>query len=657
VTPSRAPEKTAPSRATRLMTAPSAAFVGWLAVALDNAVTVLRLPMSRRGSWSARGLHLVVDLGHTLAVGLAVWGLVWLFQRLAPKRRFLPYAAGALGSIAFFQLFLPSDLEGAVERWTGEPGHDGLVRLGVAFLALTVPLAMIGGNIVARPRYRWLGVFAGCLVIVANDFLLVGGYPGAHVWMAATGATLVGASLVGVSLDARVFGALTPRRLLVARVVLAVLALASVVIPPPGKVWMELLGRDTALLARALSGLRGLGKTKTVEIPPELKPWFEPRTKRPPVPPSKRRLLPAKPIVIVITVDALRADVLTRKNKASAPTLHEIARRGVSFKQARSFGSETRYALASLFSGRYKSMLDWTTTSKSRPTLDNDRLPRLPEILQKAGVMTVGGHVHRPMFNPEKGILRGFTKLKVTKDTEQGVGTPELVDFVVKELDKNKDGPVFVYLHLLDPHAPYLTHGEPKTSLRKSYWLEVKFVDTQIGRLRKAVRELGIADRTMLVVSSDHGEAFGENGLYRHNKPLYDIMLRVPLLFEFPKAKRRTIEEYVSLMDIAPTVLDVFGLPTPGYWMSETLVPQLAGEPGPASRPIFMERPNEQGILFADGFKVLLRQMPVSEEVYDLNRDPGEEENLRDKPGIGDERVALARAYIRAHARAGGTAK
>jgi hypothetical protein len=607
--------------------------------------------MGRRSTWSVRGLHLVIDLGHTLAVGLAIWGLVWLFQRFAPKRPFLPYAAGALASIALFQLFLPSDLEGAVERWMGEPGHDGLVRLGVGILALTVPLAMIGGNVVARPRYRWLGVVAGALVVVANDFLLVGGYPGAHVWMAATGATLVGASLVGVSLDAGVFRTLTPRRLLAVRAVLAVLALASVVVSPPSKVRMELLARDTTLLARGLSGLRTLGKTGKVEIPRELEPWFSLRTKRPPVPPSKERLLPAKPIVILITVDALRADVLSRKNRASAPTLHEIARRGVSFKQARSFGSETRYALASLFSGRYKSMLDWTTISKARPTLDGDRLPRLPEILQKAGVVTVGGHAYRVMFEPQKGILRGFTKLKVTEDTEQGVGTPELVDFAIGELEKNKDEPVFVYLHLLDPHAPYLTHGQPKTSNKKAYWLEVKFVDEQIGRLREAVRGLGLADRTMFVVSSDHGEAFGENGLYRHNKPLYDIMVRVPLVVEFPNAKRRTIGEYVSMMDIAPTVLDVFGLPTPGYWMSETLVPQLIGKPGPVSRPVFMERPDEQSILFADGFKVLLRQRPFSEEVYDLNRDPGEENDIRDDPEIGEPRVKLARAYVKAHAR------
>jgi hypothetical protein len=63
-----------------------------------------------------------------------------------------------------------------------------------------------------------------------------------------------------------------------------------------------------------------------------------------------------------------------------------------------------------------------------------------------------------------------------------------------------------------------------------------------------------------------------------------------------------------------------------------------------------MERPAEQGVLFADGFKVLLRQKPFSEEVYDLNLDPGEEDNIRDKPGIGEQRVRLARAYVKAHA-------
>jgi predicted AlkP superfamily pyrophosphatase or phosphodiesterase len=126
-----------------------------------------------------------------------------------------------------------------------------------------------------------------------------------------------------------------------------------------------------------------------VEVPRELAPWFKPRTKRPPVPKSKERLLPDRPIVIVVTVDALRADAMSRKNKAWARNLHDIARRGVWFKQARSFGSETRYALASLFSGRYKSMLNWTKTSKSGPTLDSR--PIFMERPDEQGVLFADG--------------------------------------------------------------------------------------------------------------------------------------------------------------------------------------------------------------------------------------------------------------------------
>jgi arylsulfatase A-like enzyme len=226
-----------------------------------------------------------------------------------------------------------------------------------------------------------------------------------------------------------------------------------------------------------------------------------------------------------------------------------------------------------------------------------------------------------------------------------------VIDAAIERLRRHDDGPLFYYAHLLDPHGPYVRHGKRANSPRKAYWSEVTHADRHLGRLRAAIRELGLADRTMLVVSSDHGEAFGEHGLYRHNKPLYEVMVHVPMLVEYPGVTPLVTDRHVSLMDLGPTILDVFGVPTPGYWMGESLVPLLAGESSPSRRPIAMGRPREDALLFADGMKVILRRGGSwSEEIYDLRRDPDEEDNLRDSLGRkGDRLVALAKKYTDVH--------
>jgi arylsulfatase A-like enzyme len=648
----------APREAGRALSPAGAALAGWLVVAMANSIGILRLPSHHSASGSVRLVHLAVDLGHTLAIGLVVSGAVALFTRFAPKRAYLPYVVAALASIAVFQLVLTSDLEGAVDRWTESKGGEILVRLLCAALALVIPSCMAVGRLAARPRWRALGVLAGVCVIALNDVVLVNGYPGGHVWIAACGATLLAAALRGMDLGAWLSRRMRPIAMRIALACLSVAALASVVFPPPGRVLLQLLERDTAFLAPTLTALHAPSDTAKVEIPRKLRPWYEPRTHRAVSPPSPERLLPDGPIVLFITIDALRYEVLSPKYRRTARTIQDIRAHGVSFTQARSPGSDTRYALAAVFAGRYFSMLKWTGLEKSHPTLEGDMLPRFPELLKARGVETASGHALPKMLASSVGILKGFSEEFVTEDGEESPGTPKIVDHAIERLKRHGSGPFFFYAHLLDPHAPYSKHGKPAKTSRQAYMAEVGFADEHLGRLRKAIRELGLAHRTMLIVSADHGEAFGEHRLYRHNKPLYDVMVRVPLLVEFPGAEPRTVDRHVSLMDVGPTVLDVFGVPTPGYWMAESLVPHLRGKPAETHRPIFMERRKEQALLFADGVKALARKSPWSEEIYDLKRDPDEENNLRDELGAeGERRIALVHAYAAAHAWVDGAPK
>jgi arylsulfatase A-like enzyme len=202
----------------------------------------------------------------------------------------------------------------------------------------------------------------------------------------------------------------------------------------------------------------------------------------------------------------------------------------------------------------------------------------------------------------------------------------------------------------MDPHDPYETYGKPARSKFEAYLMEVAVADENLGRIRKAIDQLGLKRRTALIIGSDHGEAFGEHRLYTHGKAFYDVMVHVPMMIELPNAEPRTVKDFVSLMDLAPTVLDLFGIPTPGSWMAESLTPFLTGGRGDPNRLILMEEFSQSAMLFPDGLKVMKRRGAL--ELYDVLRDPKEDHNLWDERGDeGPKRLELLEAYVRTHAR------
>ena len=630
------------------LSAAPAAVAGWLGVALWNSVRITLSPLGP-GGFGVRLGHLVIDLGHTLAIGLLVGGVILGYRRL-PVRRVWDYLVVALVAIGLGQVVLVPDLEGAIERWTDGTGGPWLVRGAAAMVALAVPACFFLGLLAVRYRLRWAAAATASVVIASNDRILTNGYPGAHVLMATCGATLLGTALYGLRVRFLSAGRSSLRgKLLIGAATLV--SFGTLILPASARVRIELVQRDTALLAPWLGTLDTPASDAPVDIPKELATWYEPRRRRPEVPPSSFRPLPPNPIVVLVTIDALRMELMDAKFERVAPNLHEMRKHAVYFSQARSSGSDTRFSLATLFSGRHMSTMKWNWRSRLRPTLENDRAPRLPELLERGDVTTVTGIALPNMLVPRIGIVRGFSEEFFKNEAEEGGATIQIVNHAIERLRHQGPEPLFYFTHLIDPHVPYRKHGKRAKTQYDAYLLEVEFVDGHLGRLRRAIRELGLEHRTALIVSSDHGEGFGEHGIYHHNKALYDVMVHVPLMFEIPGVEPRTIDHHVSLMDVGPTILDLFGVPVPGSWVSESLVPFLAGKVEKTHRPIFMERPTEQAVLFHDGIKVMLRQKPDVEEIYDLRSDPNELDNLRDALGAeGDRRVALARAYAKAHA-------
>jgi len=637
-----------------------AALTAFIVAALVNGFDVLTRALGPRGV-STRLVHLAVEIGQTLAVGLAVAGAVELWRRRGPRRLVHAYVAVCAVSITLGELVLRNDVDGVVAGLIGE-NRDLEVgnAVAAALVSLTIPAALFVGRLSARPRLRVLPLVASVALLHLNALVLVNGYPGVHLLIAAIGVTLFAAGFAGTRVGPRAERFLTLMKLAPALGVVVLGAAGSVVLSPPRAVRAELLERDTALIARYLKS-GGPGRRSKVTIPGHLKPWFVPETHAADVPPSHAHLAPENPIILLITIDALRMELLNPEQRAVAPNLHALAAQSVSFRQARSFGSDTRFSLGALFTGRYLSQTQWTWRSRLRPTLEDDLEPRLPELIRRGRIRTVTGVSLPNMLVPKIGIVRGFQEQYVKREGDNKPGTEEVIDHAIERLKRQGDEPLFYFTHLIDPHAPYYSHGKKKkkpSTEYEAYLGEVTFADLHLGRLMRAITELGLEKRTVLIVTSDHGEAFGEHGLLRHNKPLYEVMVHVPMFIRMPGLAPRAIDAHVSMMDIGPTVLDLFGLSTPGNFMGESLVPLLAGEPPPLHRPIFMERPTDMALLFADGIKVLLRTRPDSEEIYDVHRDPDEEEDLRESMGAeGDRRVALTRAYHAAHRTAEGGVK
>jgi arylsulfatase A-like enzyme len=207
------------------------------------------------------------------------------------------------------------------------------------------------------------------------------------------------------------------------------------------------------------------------------------------------------------------------------------------------------------------------------------------------------------------------------------------MEVIRKRLTKKTVGPLFIYAHFVDPHAPYKAgrKGDPPF-LR--YLGEVKKVDRQLVGLMGHLDAMELTTRTMLIVSADHGEAFGEHNTHYHSKTVYEEALRVPLMVRARRLKPATVSEPVTLLDLGPTILDLFGVAAPGNTLGQSLVPLLRGETIALTRPIVVDSGRrQQALFFSDNHKAIMDLHKGTTAVFDLAADPGERKNLASSAG------------------------
>ena len=352
---------------------------------------------------------------------------------------------------------------------------------------------------------------------------------------------------------------------------------------------------------------------------------------------------PARNLVI-ITIDTLRADRVGAYGYPAGrtPAMDRLAREGVMFTHAYATAPITLTSHASLMTGRYPA---GHGARHNGMRLDL-KTPTLADTLSQAGLAT-GGFIAAFPLDRRFGLIKGFQtygdRMPPSRDGRAVNERPgrEVVDEALAWLAGHRGGRFFLWVHLFEPHTPYGNPSDPRgLTAQARYDNEVAEADQQAGRVLDALGSDRLS--TLVVVASDHGEAFGEHGEIGHSIFVYDTTLRVPLILSGAGLPRgRTISDPVALIDIAPTAMRLLGVP-PLDADGIDLGPALSGSPVPARD------------LYAESFAPLLdfgwsplqalrsRQWKYIEaprpELYEIVQDPGETRDLstRNAPRVAD---------------------
>ena len=346
--------------------------------------------------------------------------------------------------------------------------------------------------------------------------------------------------------------------------------------------------------------------------------------------------------VLLLTVDCLRADMpWTGYPRAIAPNLTKFAEQGVVYSRLYSIASYTAQSVAAWMSGQYASTLYRTGVFFTSYTKANEFFP---EALQAEGVKSIGWFSHL-YFGHGKGFDRGFAAWElvpgITFDpqTDNYVTSDKMYELGVKLLGnpEHTKGQFFAWAHFGDPHDQYIKHKESPdfgNKNRDRYDSEVWYTDYHIGKLVEWAKTQSWWPHTVVLISADHGESFGEHGLYRHAFELWEPLVRVPLIVLGPGISPKRIDALRSQIDFAPTIMDFMGKHPLAQFAGQSLVPEILGHEEAKSRDHIQleltEDTNnpERRALIAGDYKLMIRGYDESFLLFNVKDDPGEEHNL-----------------------------
>ncbi|HLF56663.1 MAG TPA: sulfatase [Thermoanaerobaculia bacterium] len=307
---------------------------------------------------------------------------------------------------------------------------------------------------------------------------------------------------------------------------------------------------------------------------------------------------PRFPDLLLLSVDTLRSDRLSSAGYPRPTTTHldRLLAAGFRFTHARTVEPLTNPALATLLTSVPPHVHG--ATRNGLPARAG--LPSLPRLLAKRGYRTGAFLGNWTLKNPLSGLAPHWQTYEVVVSRKRWLGlvrdearardlTEAALDWVEKLRASEPGRPYALWIHYVEPHAPYRMHEElarrlgiePKNAPPSDrYDTEVAAVDAEIGRLLAELDRAGGGRGRLTVFLVDHGEAFGEEGEQGHGRRLHEPTLRTPLGFVWPgRIAAGTSPAPASTLDVAPTVLALLGLPPHPYFRGADLGPALAGRP------------------------------------------------------------------------------
>jgi arylsulfatase A-like enzyme len=342
--------------------------------------------------------------------------------------------------------------------------------------------------------------------------------------------------------------------------------------------------------------------------------------------------------VLFLSIDSLRQDMpWAGYARPIAPNLTKLAAESVVYTHAYSVSSYTAKSVAAFLTSRYPSSLyrsGWFFTDYTPADVF------LAEVLHDHGIHTIGVHGHL-YFGRGKHLDQGFDVWElvpgITFDatTDKNITSDKMTDIAIRALGDpaaaNK--PFFAWVHYTDPHDEYNKHPESPDfgkDNRSRYDSEVFFTDLHVGRLLEFAKKQPWWGKTAVVVTADHGEAFGEHGMYKHAFRLWEVLTRVPLIVHAPGAAPARIEKNRSQIDLAPTIADLAGVhEKPPSFVGRSLAPEIFDAKKADDRdPVVLDLPedshNSQTRAIVRGTMKLIVYGKSRSELYDLASDPGE---------------------------------
>ena len=381
-------------------------------------------------------------------------------------------------------------------------------------------------------------------------------------------------------------------------------------------------------------------------------------------------------LVLLVTIDTMRADALSLADGGPTPNLAAFARDAAFFPNASSAAPWTLPAMASLHTGmpadlhRYK---QWDSSGQELAP------PTLARALAAAGYRTAA-IVDHPRIRPENFPLDGFEEAHFSQPARsffEQVGrrlfaaarrsrlstypaAEEVTDAGVDWLRSHRGGRSFLWVHYFQLHAPYHpptrffadpirpvaeetgntrwvgTHADFEQS-RELYSADVRYVDEQVGRLLTFLRSENRLDRALVVIAADHGEEFLDHHGLGHGQSLYDELIHVPLVIRFPGGlPRGRFETPVSTASIPATVLETSGAAAPpGPPAAASILPLARGTPSGTDVAV-----TSTGVLYGPeqiavrlgSRKYVVDLATGTESLFDLRDDPKEVDPLRHPP-------------------------